>query len=81
MDPPFGVVPDAVAVALKPHAAPIQGRQSLPGVQGNLVVQWVFGDIPRLRGASEVAGLMCAPEGPALDIPEALLALGLPQRH
>ena len=61
--------------------------------QERLAVQWDFGDIPRgapaallhfpppLRGAPEVAGLLCTPEGPALDIPEASLALGFSQRH
>ena len=94
MGPPFGVISDAVAVALEPHSARIRGRQGLPGAQERLVVQWDFGDIPRggggaaplhfpplLWGAPEVACLMCTPEGAALNIPEALLALGFSQRH
>ena len=36
---------------------------------------------PLLRGAMEVSGVLGLPEGPALDFPEALLALGLSQRH
>ena len=32
-------------------------------------------------GAPEVAGLLCTPEGPGLDISEALLALGFSQHH
>ena len=37
--------------------------------------------LPLLRRAPEVSGLLGSPEGPALDFPEALLALGLSQRH
>ena len=89
MGPPFGVVPDPVAVALELHSARIQGRQGLLGVQERLALQRNFGDIPRrslhlpplLRGAPEVACLLCAPEGPTLNIPKALLAMGLSQRH
>ena len=36
---------------------------------------------PLLRGAPEVACLMCTPEGPAHNILEALLALGFSQRR
>ena len=93
MGPPFGVVSDPVGVALEPHSARIQGRQGLLGVQERLAVQWDFGDVlrgapaaplhflPLLRGAPEVAGLLYPPEGPALNIPEALLALDFSQRH
>ena len=91
--PPYGVVPDTVAVALKLHAANVHGRQGLPGVQERLAVDGDFRDIsrgspaapldllPLLWGAPEVPGLLGSPEGPALDIPEALLALSLAQRH
>ena len=90
VDPPYGVVPDTVTVALELHAASIQGSQGLPGVQERLAVQGDFRDIPRgapaaqlhlppmLRGAPEVPGLLGSPEGPVLDILEALLALSLP---
>ena len=37
--------------------------------------------LPLLQGAPEVPGLLGPPEGPALDIPEALLALSLSQRY
>ena len=81
MGPPYGVVPDTVTVALEPHLAGILVRH---GLQGD------FRDIsrgapaaplhlpPLLRGVPEVPGLLGSPEGPALDIPEALLALSLP---
>ena len=86
-------VRDPVAMALEPHSARIQGTPGLPGVQERLAVQWDFGDIPRgapavplhfpplLWGVPEVVCLMRTPEGSALNIPEALLALGFSQRH
>ena len=76
---------------MEPHATQVLGRQRLPGVPKRLAVQRDFREIPRgaptaplrlpplLRGAPQVAGLLRAPEGPALDIPKALLALGFPQ--
>ena len=90
MGPPFGVVPHSVAGALAPYAL---GRQCLLGVQERLVVQGNCRDIPRrgraaplhlpplLWGAPEVAGLLRTPEGLALHIPEALLAVGFPQSY
>ena len=88
MGPPVGVVPYSVAVAVEPHAAQVQGRYRLPGVEERLAIQGDFSDIPRgasaaplhllplLRGALEVSGLLRTPQGPALNPPEALLALG-----
>ena len=93
MGPPFGVVPDPVAVPLEPHSARIQGRQGLRGVQHRLSVQRDFGDIrrgasaaplhfpPLLRGAPKVTCLVFMPEGSALNLLEALLALGFSQPH
>ena len=93
MCPPYGVVPDTVDVALEPHSARIQGRQGFPGVQDRLAVQGNSRDIPRgppaaplhlsplLWGAPEVPGLLGPLEGPAVGIPEALLALSLLRRY
>ena len=96
MGPPFGVVSDRVTVAPEWQPAYIQGKQGFPGFRSALL-SYGISEIsrggggsgaatpmhfsPLLRGPTEVAGLMCTPQGPALDIPEALLALGLSRRH
>ena len=93
MGPPVWIVPYPVAMALEPLAAEVQGGQRLPGVEERFAVQRDLRDIPwgaaaappdlppLLRDALEVPGVLRSPEGSALNLPEALLALGLPQGH
>ena len=93
MGPPVGIIPYPVSMALEPLAAEVQGGQHLPGVEERFAVQWDLRDIPwgaaaapldlppLLRGTLEVSGVLRSPEGSALNLPEAVLALGLPQGH
>ena len=71
----------------------IQGRKGFPRVEQHLVGQGDFRDVarrspatslnftPLLWRAPKVFGLLGAPEAPAPYFPEALLALGFPERH
>ena len=88
--PVYWVIPNAVHVAMEPHPVDIQGGQGFSGVERCLAVQWNFRDItraalldlaPLLRGAPEVPRLLGPLEGPVLDFPKPMLALGLPQRY
>ena len=49
MGPPFGVVPDPVAVALEPHSARIQGRQGFLGFRSTLLSNGIL-EISRAGG-------------------------------
>ena len=91
--PAVRIVPYPVSKALEPFAAEVQGGQLLHGVEERFDVQRDLGDIPGggaaasldlpplLRGTLEVPGVLRSPEGSAFNLPEALLALGLPQGH
>ena len=83
MGPPFGVVPDPVAVALSRMRLAYGANNVSLGFRSALLSNGIseLHFSPLLRGAPEVSGLLSSPEGPALDFREALLALGLSQRH
>ena len=88
--PLVGVIPYSVPMPLERWRLKYRADSVSLGFEERLAVQRDLGGIPwgaaaapldlppLLRGALEVLGFLRAPEGPALNPPEALLTLGLP---